>query len=293
MDWVNSFRSPGLTVFFQYITWLGYRDFLFLFIPLCYWFFDRKIFGIFTLFVFIGALTNTYLKDLFQDSRPDILLNIDPWATHAELSYGFPSGHAQLAVIIWGYLFQQTKNLYLKIFFTFLIISICFSRIYLGVHDVPDVLGGVFLGLVSLFLLNYLLSSKFDWLRSMSYLIHFVIYFIILLLIYFAWPIEENRTTAAGLGGIIIAFWFGYTINKTYINFQRSKNLLLRIIASILAIFGLVFLNKYLELFFETVLLNHNFETLTSSLILGVYISLIGPFIISLFVFSEKKFTER
>ena len=165
MDWVNSFRSPGLTVFFQYITWLGYRDFLFLFIPFCYWFFDRKIFGIFTLFVFIGALTNTYLKDLFQDSRPDILLNIDPWATHAELSYGFPSGHAQLAVIIWGYLFQQTKNLYLKIFFTFLIISICFSRIYLGVHDVPDVLGGVFLGLVSLFLLNYLLSSKFDWLR--------------------------------------------------------------------------------------------------------------------------------
>ena len=79
MDWVNSIRSPGLTLFFQYITWLGYRDFLFLFIPFCYWFFDRKIFGIFTLFVFIGALTNTYLKDLFQDTRPDIFrpLKID------------------------------------------------------------------------------------------------------------------------------------------------------------------------------------------------------------------------
>ena len=111
MDWVNSIRSPGLTLFFQYITWLGYRDFLFLFIPFCYWFFDRKIFGIFTLFVFIGALTNTYLKDLFQDSRPNVDLNIDPWATHDELSYGFPSGHAQLAVIIWGYLFQQTLSL--------------------------------------------------------------------------------------------------------------------------------------------------------------------------------------
>ena len=54
MEWVNSIRGPNLTIFFQYITWLGYKDFLFLFVPFCYWFFDRKVFSTFTLFVFIG-----------------------------------------------------------------------------------------------------------------------------------------------------------------------------------------------------------------------------------------------
>ena len=68
MEWVNSIRGPNLTIFFQYITWLGYKDFLFLFVPFCYWFFDRKIFSTFTLFVFISALINAFLKDLFQAS---------------------------------------------------------------------------------------------------------------------------------------------------------------------------------------------------------------------------------
>ena len=112
-------------------------------------------------------------------------------------------------------------------------------------------------------------------------------------MVYFTWPIEESRTTAVGLGGIIIAFWFGSTLDKTYIDFQRPRNLSTKIIASILVVFGLVLLNKYLEQFFKVVLLDYNFETLTSSLILGLYISLIGPLIISLFNFNEKKFTDR
>ncbi len=132
MEWINSIRSPNLTIFFQYITWLGYKDFLFLFVPFCYWFFDRKVFGIFTLFVFIGAFINTYLKDFFQDPRPDTLLNIDPWSSTIDLSYGFPSGHAQLAIVIWGYLFLNTQNIFLKILCVFLIVTISFSRIYLG-----------------------------------------------------------------------------------------------------------------------------------------------------------------
>tara|TARA_B100001093_G_C26566863_1_gene901195 strand:- start:495 stop:878 length:384 start_codon:yes stop_codon:yes gene_type:complete len=124
----------------------------------------------------------------------------------------------------------------------------------------------------------------------MSYLIHFLIYLTILLLVYFTWPIEESKTTAAGLGGIIIAFWFGSTVDKTYIKFQKPKNFLINIIVSFLTISGLVFLNKYLEKFFELLQFNNNYEILTSSLILGIYISLIGPLIISLFNFNKKKF---
>ena len=102
-----------------------------MFVPFCYWFFDRKVFGIFTLFVFISALINAYLKDFFQDPRPALLLNIDPWASPVDLSYGFPSGHAQLAVVIWGYLFLNTKNIFLKILFIFLFLQFLLVESYL------------------------------------------------------------------------------------------------------------------------------------------------------------------
>jgi len=160
MEWINSIRSPNLTIFFQYITWLGYKDFLFLFVPFCFWFFDRKVFGTFTLFVFISALINTYLKDFFQDPRPDVILNIDPWASPVDLSYGFPSGHAQLAVVIWGFLFLNTKNIFLKILLIFLILTISFSRIYLGVHYPFDILGGMFWGVFVSLLVYYIYEMK-------------------------------------------------------------------------------------------------------------------------------------
>ena len=43
------------------------------------------------------------LKDIFQDPRPDFALNIDPWL-QTETSFGFPSGHTQIAVVIWLYM---------------------------------------------------------------------------------------------------------------------------------------------------------------------------------------------
>ena len=282
MEWVTSIRTPQLTTFFQYITWLGYKDFLFLFIPFCFWFFDRKVFGIFTLFVFISALINTYLKDFFQDPRPDALLNIDPWASTIDLSYGFPSGHAQLAIVIWGFLFLNTKNIFLKILFTFLIITISFSRIYLGVHDISDVIGGIIIGLISIFLLNNLLGNKGAWIRNQSNLMHCLIYLCFFSLFYLAWPLEENRIVAVALGSLIMGFWTGQTINRKYFNFESPKNLLLKILSAILAVFGFIQLNKNIDQILEIIQLSHSIETMASSLLLGLYISLIAPFILSL-----------
>ena len=62
MEWVLLIRSSIITPLFQYITWLGYSDFLFLFIPFCYWFCDRKIYSALPQFVFISALLNSFAK---------------------------------------------------------------------------------------------------------------------------------------------------------------------------------------------------------------------------------------
>ena len=280
MEWVNSIRGPNLTIFFQYITWLGYKDFLFLFVPFCYWFFDRKIFSTFTLFVFISALINAFLKDFFQDPRPENIESIDPFLVSLDPSYGFPSGHAQLAVVIWGFILLRSKNNFIKILCLFLIASISFSRIYLGVHDIADVISGIIFGIVSLILLEQLLSNKGEWLRKLNKTWHFLIYLIFFALAYTAWPLEENNLVALALGALVIGFWLGKIMDEKYFNFQNPDNIVLKITFVGLAIVGFIQLNAYVENLFNIINIGHNIEAIISSLLLGFYISFIAPFIL-------------
>ena len=289
MEWVNSIRGPNLTIFFQYITWLGYKDFLFLFVPFCYWFFDRKIFSTFTLFVFISALINAFLKDFFQDPRPKNIESIDPFLASLDPSYGFPSGHAQLAVVIWGFILLHSKNNFIKILCLFLIASISFSRIYLGVHDIADVISGIIFGIVSLLLLEQLLSNKGGWLRELNKTWHFLIYFIFFALAYVVWPLEENNLVALALGALVIGFWLGKIMDEKYFNFQNRDNIVLKITFVGLAIIGFIQLNVYVENLFNIINIGHNIEAIISSLLLGFYISFIAPFILCFISLQTKQ----
>jgi len=75
---------------------------------------------------------------------------------YAETSFSFPSGHSTTAAALYGFavyfLWRQaaTFGTRLKILFAgiFLVAAIGFSRLYLGVHFLSDVLGGYLLGLL-------------------------------------------------------------------------------------------------------------------------------------------------
>jgi len=145
------FRTETLTTIFLWITLLGKSQVILVFIAVsvALLFLWRKNDYLFPLFIaVIGSETFTYLGKLaFHRPRPEL-------AVYVEHSFSFPSGHATIAVALygfWGYLLirlTQSWNKKVNIFFSAIIIimAIGFSRIYLGVHYISDVWSGYLVG---------------------------------------------------------------------------------------------------------------------------------------------------
>lgn len=97
-----------------------------------------------------GALLVAIMKALFARPRPIFVQPIQILS-----DYSFPSGHSFFAVAFYGliayFLVQRFKSpfahLIIYLVASVIVLLIGFTRIYLGVHFLSDVLGGYFAGL--------------------------------------------------------------------------------------------------------------------------------------------------
>jgi len=147
------FRTDSLTSIFTWITMLGKSQVIVVFIAasaaiLFLW--QRIHFILPLLIAVVGSQAFTFLGKLtFHRPRPEM-------AIYAEPSFSFPSGHASIAVAFYGFMAYlliravQNWNTKVNIFFSalILILSIGFSRIYLGVHYLSDVWSGYLVGAI-------------------------------------------------------------------------------------------------------------------------------------------------
>ena len=280
ISWVVNIRTPYLTPIFEFFTWLGYRDFLFMFIPFIYWCYDRKVFGKLLVIVFFSAIINSFLKDIFQDPRPDFALNIDPWL-QTDTSFGFPSGHTQIAVVIWLYIALNVKNVFVKSLSIIFLFGVPLSRVYLGVHDIGDILGGLVVGLVTLYIADLIYKNiergniKFNTFTKYLSLV------VIFLLFYLTWPTAHGNEAAIAIGGLMIGFFIGKDIDYKQFNFVRTSNAIAHYTSCFLALVLFLLFNEYLNLAFEKVNLPLELETALSSLILGFFISFLSLYLLS------------
>ena len=151
-------QSAAMNIVANFITFFGGSEFVIpmavLGLVLCFFKKTRK-FGMAVLFaVLVGTLiTNLVMKPLFARPRPYVYYADNPlfmsWyefaGAHIESDKSFPSGHTTAAFELGIAMFLVLNKKYSWIF-PICSVLVGLSRIYLMVHYVTDVLGGVLVG---------------------------------------------------------------------------------------------------------------------------------------------------
>lgn len=166
--WFQQFATPWLDAVAHFFTSLGTEYFYMALLPAIYWCVDRRR-GHELAFLFLASMwLNGFLKDLFNLPRPSPSEGIRVLAR--ESSPGFPSGHAQGAMTVFGYLFAEYPVAWLRSLAVALVVLIAFSRPYLGVHYLGDTLGGLAIGLllVVIFRWGYRRRLGASWPRGLK-----------------------------------------------------------------------------------------------------------------------------
>lgn len=170
-QFIFNLRNPLTDAYFRLMTSLGNVSFVLIstiIIVIFFAFFLKKwkIALTYGLAATVGnLLLNPAVKAIFNRPRPDQAF----WLVFAD-SYSFPSGHSFVAAMNYSllvYILRRYTGLskygkMLNIFLIITVLSIGFSRIYLGVHYLSDVIAGLSLGLSFYYLVHFLIEAYID-----------------------------------------------------------------------------------------------------------------------------------
>jgi membrane-associated phospholipid phosphatase len=266
----DSFSSDSKSVraIFRVVTTLGEPIVFIVVIGIFYIAYNKRFAKNLALNLMVSTYLNSLLKDIIQDPRP--ASNFDSNKISPEnpqglstTSYGFPSGHNQIAVSAWGYIaYNFRKRLWVVLLMTVIIFLVGLSRLVLGVHDIQDVFGGILIGLVLLVLFILFeppASKKFKSLSMQFQIILVVILSAVLFLLgTLLFPTTElqllpdpPKYTDKGnyplVGGVLLGFGLGYILENRHIKYdpgklnskQRILNLIVGMVIAFVFFFGL------------------------------------------------------
>ncbi len=233
--WLQQNTVPGLTAFFTAITSLGSLEFYMLAIPVIYWTVNKHFGFRFAVFFTLSAYINSGVKHLFATERPPQELRLV-----TQEGYSFPSGHAQGSTAFWGFLALKIKKPWAYWFAAVMVALISISRIYLGVHWPIDIVGGLAIGLILLFVYSRAAGTSYKNIPLQTMVLGAILLAAILYLVH---PAGDGPMTIGFLLGALL----GYHLESQHVRFIEKASLLQNVIKSILGLVVLFLLRIALK----------------------------------------------
>ncbi|WP_296890181.1 phosphatase PAP2 family protein [uncultured Methanobrevibacter sp.] len=266
---------------------------------LFYWCIDKKL-GEYLFISFCGInFITSFLKNALCIYRPWILDSRVKPVTEAlatATGYSFPSGHASNAVNLFGGLILRGKySKTLNIIFAVCMILILFSRNYLGVHSILDVLGALLYTVIVLIIFSKIFD-KLEENPNLDIIISAIGLILMILVSVFTfakgYPMDYDSAgklivdpVIMNLGtyyimGLVAGILISWPIERRFIKFSAEGTTENKIIRFLGGFIGIGFIVKVILPIIGS---NTALENFTGMFILGLFIMLIYPAIIKYF----------
>jgi membrane-associated phospholipid phosphatase len=283
IGFLQSFASPFMDSLMLAITNLGSEQVYIALLIAIFLGVDSRVGRRLGIFLLISFYLNQQLKMLIDTPRPFIL---DPTIARNQAAIdsagggGFPSGHAQGATTFWGLAAFYLRRRWLWWLAALMIILVSVSRLYLGVHWLVDVAGGIVIGIAIIGLTMLVDTFVTTAIRIPWWLIF---------LLGIAVPLALNIFAPSPESGLLTGAFAAYMTAPLLLEHHAPKTLWKRII---LALLGVILVFAFL--LGSSALLPEEFKrnpvgSFVRYLLLGYVGLLLTPWLGKLFGLGQRK----
>lgn len=235
IELISKFGNKFLNIFFYFISQFGGSILVIATIGIVYWCINKEKGEKIAYTALTSVCLNGLLKSFIKRKRPFEHTDKEHLRRlkNSKLSDGaagtsFPSGHSQNTGAIYTSLVIYFKKKWVLIVSIIMMILIPFSRLYLGVHFLSDVIVGLLLGTI-IATCSYLILKKFWKYKLIIYLSTLIVFTPFVFL-----PITDHLYVQSY--GLFFGFVFGVMVENKWINFTNDVPPLKRIIRLLVGI---------------------------------------------------------
>lgn len=269
IHWIQSWQNPILTLMFKCITDLGNEGFYVFLLPMLYWTWNkhamRRLVVLFLPSIFIAVL----LKQLLHSPRPEgvAMIKAD--------GFSFPSGHAMGSTIVWGYIAFYIGKRVFTVIACVAIFLISLSRLYLGVHWLADVVGGISLGLLILLFFRKIEFRASEFCKRQAWTTLIALLVAIAYIVCAAYPVSESFIVM----GLLVGMGTGMIVERHWVRFSVTGSQWVRCGRALLGSAGTFFIWWWLR----DLLPADNFATALSYALTGFWMMGLAPMLFTWF----------
>ncbi|MDG1621560.1 phosphatase PAP2 family protein, partial [Bacillus mobilis] len=228
LEWMTSMEGSMLTILFKFISSIANETLYLVIISILYWCVSkRKAFHMIVMLCFSGYI-GIVVKEFMKIPRPYTYDGVQALYEKSAAGYSFPSTHVQLGATFWSSFMSLYKKRIIWIIGIIFIILIAFSRLYLRVHWLSDIVGAVLISIIVVYLYMKvtvgLSDRKFILLQRIVLAVSLIMYFM------------TDNIDNFKLLGVLTGSTIGIMLENQFIKMNENNNFKIQVVKTVVGL---------------------------------------------------------